>query len=149
MGGSAILRVKVSLAGSVRFGCLILLLAVVFSGCSRSDPIDRLMTEIPHEFTPSYPYRPIQLPETATPEQLISALAERGTQDLGHFDFTGYKILETRKTHTKLGPNDEQFIENYIAVLLDTRLGQKIVVFKPQNRNGTWSGWYYKTYDAR
>ena len=64
-------------------------------GCSARDPIDRLMAELSREaVVPSYPFKPIDLPETATPDQLISALSERSAHELGHFDFTSYKVLQ-------------------------------------------------------
>jgi hypothetical protein len=126
-----------------------IIMASLLMGCSRRDPIDRLMAEIPKEFVASYPFQPIQLPDTATPEQLVSALSKRGPEKLGHFEFKSYKILEIRQTHTTPDLPDGMPVDKFTAVLLDTDLGQKIVVFQPQTLKGIWHGWYYKTYDAK
>jgi hypothetical protein len=127
--------------------CAILVIILAL-GCSRRDPIDRLMARIPYENFPSYPFKMIELPPDASPEQLISALAKRGAFELGHFEFTTFNILEARRTHTAPRPHYDIPQENFIAVLLDTNLGRKIVVFKPMSNRDN-AGWYYRTYDAK
>jgi hypothetical protein len=125
--------------------------AILISGCSHQDPIERLMHEVSHEDVPSYPFKPIELPATATPEQLVSALSKRSVLDLGHFDFGSYKILEVRPVETESPMPPDTFT----AVLLDTSLGKKIVLLRPLQHgtnllHGTnWTGWYYRTYDAK
>jgi hypothetical protein len=121
-----------------------IVLTTVILGCSHRDPnpIDRVMDEVSHEQVVSYAFNPIKLPNSATPQQLITALSKRSAPELGYFDFTSYKILQIRPVQTT--PPFEKFT----AVLLDTNLGQKVVLFRPMG-NGTNSiGWYYRRFDA-
>jgi hypothetical protein len=127
---------------------ILAIVAALFWGCSRSaappDSIDRLMVEVAHETVASYPFQPIDLPATASPEQLVSALPKRGDIYWKEMQITSYKILTVRAAHS--GPND---FEHYTAVLLDTNAGQKIVLLQPMSARDKWMGWYYKIYDAR
>jgi len=86
---------------------------IVLLGCSHSDPIDRLMVEVTHEVVPSYLIVPIDLPPTASPEQVVSALSKRG--DFSNRKIESYKIVKTRAAQS--GPNN---LDRYTAVLLDT-----------------------------
>lgn len=114
------------------------LVALVLNGCSHRDPIDRLMAEIPNESVPSYLFKPILLPDTASPELLISNLIAGG-------NFHGPTILEIRRTHTMPPSGSGIRVENFTAVLLDAHPGHKIVVLRPMETNR----WYYKIYDAK
>ena len=96
------------------------------------------------ESIPSYPFKPIDLPETATPDQLITALSKRSVLELGHFDFTVHKIVEIRSVQT-----EPPMSQKFTAVLLDTSDGQKVVMLQPQTFDGKWHGWYYRTYDTK
>src|ERR1700722_13262197 len=122
----------------------IILSAIFLVGCGHRDPIDRLVRKVSHENVPSYPFKRIELPATATPEQLISALSKRSALDLGHFDFTSYKISQIRPVLT-----EAPMSETFTAVLLDTSLGQKIVLLRPMQSGTNFEGWYYRTYDAK
>ena len=122
----------------------ILLSAVVVVGCGHRDPIERLMHEVSSEHVPSYPFKPIGLAATATPEELISALSKRGPSELGHFNFASYKISEIRPVQT-----EPPISEKFTAVRLDTDRGQRIVLLRPMQNKTNWIGWYYKVYDAR
>ncbi len=102
------------------------------------------MAEVSHESVPSYPFKPIELPATATPEQLITALSKRSVLDLGHFDFTSYKISEIRSVET-----EPPMSKRFTAVRLDTNLGQKIVLLRPVQHGTNWMGRYYRTYDTK
>ena len=117
---------------------VIALAALVFSGCSRRDPIDALMAKIPNEDVPSYLFRPIALPRTASPEMLISNLTSRG-------ELQNPKVLEIRQTHTKPQAGYGFPVEDFTAVLVDAGTGRKIVVFRPLHTND----WYFKVYDAQ
>jgi hypothetical protein len=108
----------------------IVLAATLLLGCSRQDPVDRLMGKVEQQSVPSYLVKPIELPDTASPEQCISALTIRGALHLP-------KILQVRQAHTS--------IENFTAVLLDSNDGQKIVLLRPSHTNS----WYFRIYDAK
>ncbi|HSY10392.1 MAG TPA: hypothetical protein VK840_05700 [Candidatus Dormibacteraeota bacterium] len=125
----------------MRVSYFVTVMVVILLGCSHRDSIDRLMDKVPYEEVPSYLFMPIQLPETASPEQLISVLTKRG-------EFHNPKILQTRHVHTTPRPKDQIPVESYTAVLLDTNPGRKIVLLQPQSFKGRWHGWYYKIYDA-
>jgi hypothetical protein len=102
------------------------------------------MDYVSHETVPSYMFMPIQLPATASPEQLISTLTVRGEFGRLNIYSGSIKILQTRSVHTT-----PPISEAYTAVLLDTNLGQKIVLLQPQNFKGKWHGWYWKVYDVK
>jgi hypothetical protein len=125
----------------MRIELLAIVTAACLLGCSPRDPIDRLMAHLSYD-VPSYPFKPIDLPEAATPDELITALSKRNGLELGHFDFTSYRITQTRLVHDK-------FEGTMTAVLLDTNLGEKIVLMQALKYNGGWHGWYYKIYDAK
>jgi hypothetical protein len=122
--------------------CFIAVLAFILLGCSRRDPFDRVMDYVSHESVPSYMFMPVDLPATASPEQLISALKVRG--DFGSRQiYTGsVKILETRSVNT-----EPPMSLAYTGVLIDTNLGHKMVLFQPLSSKGKWGGWYWKIYD--
>jgi hypothetical protein len=119
-----------------------ILLVIAVAGCKRQDPIDRLMTELPYEDVPSYLFLSIKLPETATPEQLLSALSNRGY--FQQEDITSFSILEKKDTHTVPPTGWGEKPEPYTAVLLKTDAGQKIMLFRSRDSRG----WYYKMYDV-
>src|SRR5262249_33570403 len=106
------------------------LTATFLLGCSRQDPIDRLMVKVENQSVPSYVFKPIELPDTASPEQCISVLTSRGQLHLP-------KILQVRHAHASFG--------SFTAVLLDSNDGQKIVLLRPWQTNG----WYFRIYDAK
>jgi len=115
-------------------------------GCSRRDPFDRVMDYVSHEWIPSYLYMPIDLPATASPPQLISALKVRGEFDYANVDGGSIKIVETRSVHVA-----PPIAQAYTAVLLDTDHGQMIVLFQPEplHPKGKWQSWYWKIYDVK
>jgi hypothetical protein len=117
-------------------------IALGLLGCSHMDPIDRVTDEVHHGFVPSYTFAPIDLPQTATPAELISAIFKRSAWESGLFDFTSYKILQIRSV-----PAEFPSLPNYTAVLLDTNLGQKVVLLQPLQEKSRWHGWYYKIYE--
>ncbi len=127
----------------MRVSFLATALAVFLLGCSHRDPIDRLVAEVSNEGPTFYMFAPVQLPATASPKELISALTVRGEFGSRQITSTSIKILQIRAVH--IGPDSQ----DYTAVLLDTNLGQKIVLLQPQSLNGKWRGWYYKVYDAK
>src|ERR1022692_145586 len=117
--------------------CSIVVIAFVFLGCSRRDPFDRVMDYVSHESVPSYMFVAVQLPATATPEQLIHALTVRGEFGRLNIYSGSIKIVETRTVNTEPPMKDA-----YTAILLDTNLGQKIVLLQPENFKRGWGGWY-------
>jgi hypothetical protein len=117
---------------------LVLLASLFVAACSRKDPIERLMDKVPYESVPSYLFAPINLPETASPEQCISVLTNRGDLHLR-------KIMEIRNAQTAPRRKNDVPVEKFTAVLMDTDAGQKILLLKPMETNR----WYFKIYDAR
>jgi hypothetical protein len=126
------ITIAIGLVASVLLGC-------AHSGQTDRDPIDRLMTQVPFEDCPSYPFVPVDLPATATPAEVIDALSKRGT--LRDDQIASFKILETRRVHSKQKGAESDF---YSAVLMDTNLGRKILLLQPGSH-----GWYFKFYDAK
>src|SRR5258706_352715 len=119
---------------------LIVVMAGIVAGCSHSDPIDRLIARLQEEakgvsFT-SYPFRPVDLPTNASPQEVIIALSNRGD-----FGATNVGVIAVREVQT---PEDVKFRQHHTAVLVDTSAGQKIVLTRPMAR-----GWDFKIYDAK
>jgi hypothetical protein len=128
----------------IRLLGLVIVLGTVLLGCSHRDPIDRLIDEMSHETVLSHPFRPINLLAAASPEQVVAALSKSGDMSWEVQRITSYKIVEIRAVHS--GPHDSQ---QYTAVLLDTNVGQKIVLLRPLHGKGEWSGWYHWTRDVK
>jgi hypothetical protein len=120
-----------------------ILIALGLLGCSRKDPFDRVMDHVSHETVLSYPFVPIKLPATTTPEELISALKVRGV--FQREQITSIKIMQVRSVHT----SPPSVPEEYTAVLLDTDAGQKVVLFRPLKSETGMEEWYWKIYDAK
>ena len=128
---------------------VIVVLVCVCTACDRpvapqraatpKDAIDRLMTQVPFEFCPSYMYVPVDLPTNAAPTKVIAALAKRG--EFGVLRISRFQTLEIRNVRS-LQEGAESF--HYSAALLDTDLGQMILLLSPET-----GGWYYKFYDAK
>lgn len=109
-------------------------IALGFLGCSRSDPIDRLMASLQKVEFSSIPFSPIDLPTNTPPEKLIAALSNRG-------DFTNVTIIEIREVQDIF---DTSRGRHHTAVLLNSNTGQKIVLFQWQS-----VGWEYEIHDAK
>ena len=109
-------------------------------GCSLRDPIDRLEAELSKPQISTHLYQPIELPETASPQECISVLASKDRRLL-----LSPKVLKMRQVHISIG--------DWTAVLLDTNDGQKIVLlqFLPPkvSSKGGMHGWDYWIYDAK
>lgn len=115
---------------NIKLAFLATMAAVSILGCSRQDPIDRVIGKVEHESVPSYLFVPIALPATATPDQCVAALSKR--VNLG-----SHRILEVRQTNI--------LFSHYTAVLLDTGIEKKVVLLEPMGTNG----WYYRVYDTK
>jgi hypothetical protein len=96
----------------------------------------------------SGPGRTIRLPATTSPEQVASAVFKQNFSELGSVT----KFLETKnvqisyKGMTNLVPND-----TYTAVLVDTNIGRKVVLFqyRVDKREKMGTGWEYRVYDQK
>ena len=129
-------------AHHMKLTLFIIAIAAFLSGCSQRaappDAIDRLMVKVAQEQVPSYLYQSIKLPATASPEQLVSALSKSGDMYWTGMKITSFKIVKVRAAHDNW--------KHYTAVLLDTNVGQKILLLSPEPDG---SGWYHKLYDAK
>jgi hypothetical protein len=99
---------KAVFAIHIRLLGLVIVLGTGLLGCSHRDPIrdpiDRLMVEVSHETVLSYPFKPIDLPAAASPEQVVAALSKSGDNYWEAKGITTYKIVESIAVQT--GPND-------------------------------------------
>ena len=123
----------------------IIFLAVVFVGCSREDPIDRIVKQDsadPH--FPSGLVMAIRLPATAPVIEVTSNALGRS--------LTNITILETRQVHIsgweddKLAPSE---VFEYTAVLVSTSSGRKVVLlqFRQDKRYPPGGSWWNRVYD--
>ena len=132
---------------------LIFLLLAVTAGiagcCSRSpaspDAIDLRMLRLSEEAIVSYVFQPIDLPRSASPQQLVAALSKRYDLHWSDLKIATYKIVKV--VDAELGARGSA---RYTVVLLDTNIGQKIVLFQPMtNTGGKWGGWYNRICDTK
>ncbi|MGA2867154.1 MAG: hypothetical protein ABSF95_21975 [Verrucomicrobiota bacterium] len=104
------------------------------------DPIQRLVARLSssHGLWQNGLFPKLDLPATASTEQVVSRVFQMSGFDKGHV--TTHRILETRQVRI---PGSLPDI--YTAVLVDTDLGKKIVLLKHE---GPAAGWWSRVYDA-
>jgi hypothetical protein len=81
----------------------------------------------------------VELPVTATPDEVIARVFEQISFDEGQV--TQYRILETRLVQIP-----GQLQDTYVATLVSTNVGNKIVLLKYEDSR---SAWWSRVYDAR
>lgn len=112
------------------------IVAALLAGCAKTpDPIDRLVADCStsHGEWENGEYPTLNLPETASPEEVIKTIFEKIGFDKGHV--TSHKILRIRHVRIRGSLPD-----SYTAALVQTDLGEKIVLFKyGSSRTGWWS----------
>jgi hypothetical protein len=111
---------------SIKANALGIMLAALLTGSVAGDPIDRLsawLTTPSNSPFPNGPWQPISLPVTADTKQLaFAALAPKDT--------SGFNILKTRKLRLAAKGMEGLGDPNYMAVLVNTRSGLKIVLLQ-------------------
>jgi hypothetical protein len=103
------------------------------------DPIARLLDRLStsHGLWRNGLFPSIELPRTATNEQVVSRVFELSSFDKGRV--SDHRIVETRQIRI---PGDQDL---YTALLVKTNLGRKIVLLR---FNGPSVGWWSRVYDA-
>jgi hypothetical protein len=114
--------------------------AALLVGCApKPDPIDFLVKDLSSSSLWDNGIFPmLGLPETASIEQVVSETFKKTGFDKGQV--TSFKILRVRQVHIHGSLPDL-----YTAVLVQTDLGEKIVLLKYQ---GDAAGWWSRVYDA-
>lgn len=105
---------------------------------SPADPIQALVDRLaadPHGEWATDPYPILDLPASATVEEVIDRLFQRIS--FGDGRVTVFSVLELRGVH--IGP---QATERHVAARVDTNLGQKIVLFRREQQD-----WWTRVYD--
>jgi len=129
------------------------LAAASMMGCATApDPIDNLVTQLSASedwFNGIYPE--VSLPKTASIKQVLIKVFPMAGVDSGHLtkyeileSVTSYKILKIRQVYIQPAPGNVP-PESYIAVLVQTNLGEKIVLLK---YGGDIPDWWSRVYDA-
>lgn len=101
-------------------------------GKVKLDPIERLVTRL--SASPLWGngiYVPLKLPESASKEELVAAAFAVTALDLRG----DWRVGEARPVHFEHTPESE----THTAVLVETRLGQKIVLLQYQSASGWWN----------
>ena len=116
------------------------LLFLLCTACTAQDSIDSLVTRLSSNpmwingITPV-----IGLPRTTESSAVIAECFNMTGFDEGHVKH--YKILEIKKVKIR-GP----LPDDYFAALVDTDLGEKIVLFQYNNPS---TGWWTRVYDSK
>jgi hypothetical protein len=93
----------------------------------------------------SYMCQLIDLPPSASPQQLVAALSKRDD-----FYWSGQGIVTYKIVNTSDAQLDSRDSDHYTVVLLDTNVGRRIVLLKPSTgMSGEWLGWYHRTTDTK
>jgi hypothetical protein len=105
------------------------------------DPIDRLVEQLSstHGLWQNGISPALDLPGTASTEQVVALVFEKWGFDAGHVK--QHRILETRQVRIAGSLPDV-----YTAVLVDTDMGRKIVLIQG---TGTNPKWWSRVYDVR
>jgi len=103
-----------------------------------ADPIDTLVDRLNSEtfglwVNGTYPI--IELPPEAKPQTVLSQAVKMTGFDQGHIKT--YKMLEVREVELNVGRN-----EPYSAALVESDLGMKILLFKPERNSHWWTRFY-------
>jgi len=134
------------------------LLAALVLGCTPPRPVQDPIAELTarlrgQEFMPSEMDSPIRLPATAEPGQVVTELFKR--RGAVSVPVDRHKILAVRevclaRAATKDFVDGAQYERyrnsmTYTAALVDTDLGQKIVLFKHVSLT---NGWWIRVFDV-
>lgn len=117
---------------------LLSIIALWLAGCATTpDPIDRLVKDLYSSGlwqNGSFPV--INLPATASTEDVVCKVLELDRQ------VTNYYIVKVR--HVSI---HSDFLHLYTAVIVQTNLGEKIVLFKYEGQ--THGFWWSRVYEAK
>jgi type IV pilus biogenesis protein CpaD/CtpE len=119
---------------------LLAIIAALLVGCATTpDPIDRLVADYSasHGMWVNGTYPILDMPQTASPEQVIKKRFEMG---LPRGQVANYKILKIRQIHIPTGQIGSDL---YTAALVQTDSGEKIVLLKYDGRD-----WWSRVEDA-
>src|SRR5208283_3130498 len=111
-------------------------IATLLVGCATTpDPVDQLVIDFSssHGLWQKGLYPSIKLPATASIEEVVSEVLER--------QVASYKILRVRHVHIQGSLPDL-----YTAVIVQTNVGEKIVLLKYA---GESVGWWSRIYDVK
>lgn len=119
---------------------LTIIVSLLCSACAAQAPIDSLAAKLssdPLWMNGGSPL--IKLPETAENSEVIAECFKMTDFDHGHVN--KFKILEIKKIKIRGALPDE-----YLAALVDSDLGKKIVLFR---YTGSITGWWTRVYDQK
>jgi len=112
------------------------IITTLLVGCATTpDPVDQLVIDFSssHGLWQKGLYPSIKLPATAAIEDVVSKVLEQ--------QVASYKILRVRHVHIQGSLPDL-----YTAVIVQTNVGEKIVLFKYA---GEYVGWWSRIYDVK
>jgi hypothetical protein len=120
---------------------LVAIVAAGLIGCAKNpDPIDRLVADLSasHGLWVNGGYPQLKLPDNASSDEVIKRFFEKVGFDEGHV--TNYGILTIREVEIQ-----NAWENPYTAALVETNLGEKIVLFRYE---GNRIGWWCRAFDA-
>jgi len=124
----------------LHLGVIFICSYILVSGCSEIDPISKLESRINSAKSSAWVNGispKINLSQDAKPDQVLNEIFNVISFDKGRV--TSFSIIEERSIELK-SPG----LIKYKAVLVDTNLGKKIVIYK---YDGKLLGWWSKTFN--
>jgi hypothetical protein len=123
-------------------------LMLVLAGCTKSapttivpvDPISRFVAGFTNIVFASMVYSSTGVNSSASPQAALTELAKSG---LGMPRITNFNVVEVRALHPQ-EPLAARLLTNSVAVLVDSEVGQRIILLKPLP--GEWG---YHVYEPR
>jgi len=102
-----------------------------------ADPIDALVKKLnaSNGFWINGLYPNINFPRDAEPNEVIAQAVQQSGFDQGHIK--SYQIQEIRQVQLSTG-----LTETFSAALMQSDLGTKILLFKPEENNRWWTRFY-------
>jgi hypothetical protein len=108
------------------------------NGIPSPDPISRFVTDYPNHEGVSIVYHSTGVPSSMDPHEAIAKLSTTG---IAQHRITNFTLVELRELH----PQDRDIaglLTNSVAALIDTEIGQRIVLLTPMSDE-----WCYHVYD--
>ena len=135
----------------MKHGFFLLVLALALAGCGHPNPIDRIVKEESANGTfPSGIFTPIYLPATASIREVTSNVLARATAPSTVTNITILQVQHVTIDFENMSKELLPFGPTYTAVLVNTTLGQKVVLLQYEGSStNSPSYWWNRVYNVQ